>query len=339
MSSPRRRRAGFLAKLIVLAGSLLFCLLLVEIVARVIVGRGTMHLGTEMWKYAKYAKVRPTNPEIGHRNRPNVDIQLMGVNVKTESHGLRDPERSPQKPPGTYRIMVLGDSITFGWGVPYEQTFPRLLEKSLNANPPVAGQHYEVINTGVGNLNTAMEVAWFKEEGLKFSPDLVLLGWFLNDAEPTPIPTHNPLAYHSFAYVWLDSALDSLMRNTNARQSYREYYSGLFEDSQPGWQKCQRSLDDLAAVCAAHQIPWRVLLIPELHTQGKNYEFTAIHDKIRAICARLKVPSLELLDSIPEDGKPEQWWVCPSDAHPNGMANERMAALIDQKLREEHWVQ
>lgn len=335
-----RRRAKLILKIAIPLATLLICFLLIELVARVIIARGTMHLGIEMWKYAKHGKVRSTNPEIAHRNRPNIDRQLMGVNVKTDSHGLRSHiERTFEKPAGTYRILVLGDSITFGWGASYEKTFCRLLEQSLNANPPLPGRRFEVLNTGVGNTNTSMEVEYLKTEGIKFQPDYVLVGWFINDAEPTPVPTANWLAYHSFAFVWLDSALDSILRNTKTRATYREFYRGLYDEGRPGWEKSQRGFRDLAAFCAEKKLPCRVLLIPELHTLGAGYEFKDIHDKIRALAASVKLPTLELLDAFPGDGDPLRFWVCPSDAHPNDPANELMAAFIDRKLREERWLE
>lgn len=335
-----RRRAKLILKIAIPLATLLICFLLIELVARVIIARGTMHLGIEMWKYAKHGKVRSANPEIAHRNRPNIDRQLMGVNVKTDSHGLRSHvERTFEKPTGTYRILVLGDSITFGWGASYEKTFCHLLEQSLNANPPLSGRKFEVINTGVGNTNTSMEVEYFRTEGIKFQPDYVLVGWFINDAEPTPVPTANWLAYHSFAFVWLDSALDSILRNTKTRSTYREFYRGLYDDGRPGWVKSQRAFADLAAFCAEKKLPCRVLLIPELHTLGAGYEFKDIHDKIRALAASVKLPTLELLDAFPGDGDPMRFWVCPSDAHPNDPANELMAAFIDRKLREERWLE
>lgn len=330
------RRA--ILKITIALCTILVCLLMLEGFARIAIGRGTMHLGVEMWKYAKDVKLRSPNPEIGHRHRPNAHRFLMGVDVQTDSLGLRDVERSLEKPAGTERIVVLGDSITFGWGVPFESTFCHLLEKSLNANPPVPGRTFEVVNTGVGNSNTAMEVAYLKEEGWKLQPDLILVGWFINDAEPTPKPSENWFAYHSYAFVWLDSAIDGVMRNTKARQSYTDYYRGLYDDAQPGWPKCRRAFAELAAFCEKHKVPCRILLIPELHTIGPGYEFKDIHDEIRALCAQVKLPTLELLDAFPELGDPHQYWVCPGDAHPNARGNELMAAKIDRALREGKWL-
>lgn len=338
MNTPSRRLA-ILLRIFVPVVTVLLCLAVIEVIAHVIINRGTMHLGIEMWKYAKHGKDRSANPEIGHRNRANVDLQLMGVNVRTESHGLRDAvERPFEKPAGTYRILVLGDSITFGWGATYEKTFCHQLEVLLRATPLLAGRKIEVLNTGVGNSNTAMEIEYFKTEGIKFQPDLVLLAWFINDAEPTPVPTTGWLANNSFSYVWLDSALDGVLRNTNGRATYSEFYRGLYDEGRPGWTKCQQAFKDLAAFCVEKKLPCHVLLIPELHSLGLKYEFTDIHDKIRALAAECHLPTLELLDAFPDTGDPTRYWVSPGDAHPNDLGNTLMTAHIDRAMRGEQWL-
>ncbi|MFM7292335.1 MAG: SGNH/GDSL hydrolase family protein [Planctomycetia bacterium] len=304
-----------------------------ELVARMALTRPTMHLGVEMWKYAKSLKLRDVDPEVGHRHRPNAQRILMGVDVRTNSLGLRDVERQRDKPAATYRILVLGDSITFGWGVAFEKTFCQLVESSLNTDPPIPGCRFEVLNAGVGNLNTAMEVAYLKHAGVHLQPDLVLLAWFINDAEPPPVPRRGWLARHSYAYVWLDSASDSAMRRLIGRQDYRDYYTGLYRDENPGWTRCKHALRDLAAVCRDRGIPCRVLMIPELHSLGSAYEFRDVHDAVRRVCRQAGLPVLDLLEALPAVADARRYWVSPDDAHPNAEANDLLARAIDSDVR------
>ena len=72
---------------------------------------------------------------------------------------------------------MLGDSLTFGWGVPFGETTAKRLHMMLinDSTPPYGrGDPVEVINAGVGNYNPAMEVAWFFDEGVKYRPDVVV---------------------------------------------------------------------------------------------------------------------------------------------------------------------
>jgi len=65
----------------------------------------------------------------------------MGVDVHTDSLGFRDSERTLAKPANTTRIVMLGDSIVFGWGCPQNETMAARLEKSLNEHPITPGEN------------------------------------------------------------------------------------------------------------------------------------------------------------------------------------------------------
>jgi hypothetical protein len=100
------------------------------------------------------------------------------VDVVINSQGLRDVERaSYDKPPDTFRILLLGDSYVEGLRVPLEQTFGKVLEAELNAGAP-AGLRYEVVNAGVSGWGTDQQLLWLRSEGAKYQPDLILLAFF-----------------------------------------------------------------------------------------------------------------------------------------------------------------
>lgn len=111
---------------------------------------------------------------------PNLDLTFMRSQVVTNSHGMRDLPRSLKKPEGVYRIAVLGDSFTFGWGVEREEAYPAVLEKELNNNSGDS-MRYEVLNFGVPGYSTFQEVEQFLEKGSQFSPDAVLVFVIDND--------------------------------------------------------------------------------------------------------------------------------------------------------------
>jgi lysophospholipase L1-like esterase len=102
-----------------------------------------------------------------------------GTEVAISSQGLRDREYDAAHPPNTTRIVVLGDSVTFGPGVLAEETFSKQLEHRLNGLGD--GRRYEVINTGVIGYNTIQERARLERVGLQFQPDVVVLTFVVND--------------------------------------------------------------------------------------------------------------------------------------------------------------
>ncbi|MCX7670732.1 MAG: GDSL-type esterase/lipase family protein, partial [Anaerolineae bacterium] len=78
---------------------------------------------------------------------------------------------------GVWRILLLGDSYVEGLRVPLEQTFGKVLEARLNAGAS-ASLRYEVINAGVSGWGTDQQLLWWRAEGIKYRPDLVVLAFF-----------------------------------------------------------------------------------------------------------------------------------------------------------------
>lgn len=106
--------------------------------------------------------------------QPNTHYEWQGIPVDINSHGLRGPETSYEKPSDTFRILNLGDSVVMGWGVSEENTYGQQLEALLNENER-NDLHFEVINAGVPGWSLDNALAYFQAEGLKYKPDLVML--------------------------------------------------------------------------------------------------------------------------------------------------------------------
>src|SRR3989344_7830887 len=73
------------------------------------------------------------NPILLYELAPNTSSEYADSIVKINSEGLRDYEYRIKKPDNTFRIVVLGDSMVFGYGLDLEDTFPKFLERKLNA--------------------------------------------------------------------------------------------------------------------------------------------------------------------------------------------------------------
>jgi lysophospholipase L1-like esterase len=106
--------------------------------------------------------------------QPGSHYEWQGISVDINSHGLRGPETTYKKPPATFRILNLGDSVAMGWGVREEDTYGRQLEALLNEQGS-SDLRYQVINAGVPGWTQENELAYLQAEGLKFQADLVLL--------------------------------------------------------------------------------------------------------------------------------------------------------------------
>ena len=128
----------------------------------------------------KFAKTLP-DKIILQKLRAWKDIYKSNISETINSEGFRDYEHPVGKPNNTYRIIALGDSMTVGIGVSINYTWPKQVERKLNSlNLPI---HFEVLNFGIPGAGSLEEVKTFKEKGLKYSPDMVILQFYGNDFE------------------------------------------------------------------------------------------------------------------------------------------------------------
>lgn len=290
-----------------------------------------MQYDLEMWKYASRVKRVSENAELGHAHRPNARARLMGVDVATNSLGLRDREIDSARKPGTTRILMLGDSITLGWGVPQDLTVSQRLDRALRP------EGVEVINSGVGNYNTRMEAEYFLTEGHKLKPDIVVLNYFINDAEPIPSYDNSFLERHSKAYVYFSSRWDAAMRSTagSGRQTdWKTYYRNLYDEraNPGGWAGAEKAIERVAAFCRDNKIRFMIVDYPELR-ELRPYPFPDVPARLRALADRLGVPFVDLLPSV-QNEPPASLWVTVPDPHPNARATELFAAALLAPLRE-----
>lgn len=117
--------------------------------------------------------------ELGWRLRPNSEDLWGDVRVRINGKGLRGPELQYRKPPNVFRILYLGDSVTFGFMLEsYEETFPYVVETILEKR--FKGK-IETINAGVSGYSSWQEYIYLSREGIKYDPDLVIVSFALND--------------------------------------------------------------------------------------------------------------------------------------------------------------
>jgi hypothetical protein len=309
----------------VLAGTVLFFCFLSEAALRLKFAR-SLDFSMEMWKYAVQLKHPVPDPRLSFAHVPNGSAFLMGVPVSTNSHGLRDREYPEEKPQDVYRIVMLGDSTTFGWGVPESQTTAKILERELNSANIPGHRRFEVLNAGVGNYDTVQEYTHYLTYDRAFHPDLVILEYFINDAEPVPVERKPGLLGKSYLLAFVISRYDSGMRFTGRRPNWKEYYAGLYRDGSPGLEAAEKALVSLAAGTRDDRTQLLVTILPELHEINASYPFTREHQKIKNVLASNHVPVIDLIDGLRGHGPESSLWVTAEDDHPNGKANTLIVA-------------
>lgn len=162
---------------LLLVGTVLFTLLLIEVGHSIykLIRSSKSYFRIDQTTQERYLIPGMVREKKFIKNGPKITIRI-------NSLGWRDREISLEKKEDTFRIVALGDSITFGWGVELHETYVKQLETILKKQNSY--KNYEVINISIEDLGLQEELKLLKQFGLDFQPDLVLLGFYLNDARP-----------------------------------------------------------------------------------------------------------------------------------------------------------
>ncbi len=305
-----------------------FSLIIAELGLRFYLKFTTIY-GLEMHQYAKKLKEPSDIEGLTHQHRPSSEAELMGVNIKINKFGIRDNFTPRPKRNNEYRILVLGNSITMGWGVPYDSVFTTTLEKDLNHN--FKHLRYEVINSGIGNYNTVMESIYLNNILSKVDPNEIILHFYINDIEGISKHKSSFLIKHSylFAYMYLNLKQSAIFNFSNFK-STGEYYLDLYSKENQDRTKAENAILAINDLCIQKKIKFKVLIQPDLHDLSYDSNQFKCHLIIRNFLEKNNINYLDLFDdfSIVLKNKPEKFWVHPNDPHPNSSGHK----LISNKM-------
>jgi lysophospholipase L1-like esterase len=278
------------------------------------------------------SKVRGLSYEVA----PNVDTEARGMRIRTNSFGMRRGEPLPDGTPHLVRIAAIGDSFTFGFAVNQGQDFPAQLELLLNQDEPGGARRFDVLNFGVGGYSTVDEDAVLREKALAFKPDLVVLGYCLNDPQVDPI---EPLqVYFSEPAWWQYSELLRYIANKiHGREVKRygggNYYRYLHAPDGPCWPLVAGALDDIRDTCNARTIPVVLVILPMLTPKPwSEYGNTEIHQFVGEQARARGFHVLDLMDTM-KAYNPATLCTAADDPHFTPLGNQIAARAIEQFIR------
>lgn len=155
---------------------------LLSIVISLALALVVLEVGLRLIGLGPQPSIQRFDPELGWSKTPGAkgrrETREFDVTYEVNALGLRDdPMSSPQKPAGTYRVVMLGDSFVLGYTVDRHDLFVDQLDGWWRAE----GRPIDVINAGTEGYSTDQEVLWLDLHGREFAPDLVLLFAYEND--------------------------------------------------------------------------------------------------------------------------------------------------------------
>ncbi len=232
-------------------------------------------------------RCRQPSALLGYEHIPSCDR-----NEDINSYGLIGKEHKLKKDIGTYRILLLGDSIAEeGWSADS-------LESSLNANPQLNSKYkFEIWNSGVGSYDVRRYYLYLKHKGLNYNPDMVMIFFCLNDFDLNiniyyktndgAVAYYFPLKAiskkyivspflmrHSYLYRFIVLHLDSYLLNKDRRPGVDEqeedvrYYLGMIKD-----------------IFAEKKIPLLAVIFPYLKplSEYNDYQYRGYRNILRVV--------------------------------------------------------
>jgi len=281
--------------------------LLFFVIAAIVLGDRMLlvKFGLPLWEY---------DAELHFRHRPGIERTTHrggdgnGV-YRINSYGHHDGEFPVEKPEGEFRGVLIGDSVTMGYGLTYSKTFAAHLERLLEARDERHRSH-QVINTGVHGYSSRQERK-ILEESLRFEPDFIAVGFCMNDVtEPLVVDERLGgigLDYHGVTqtgnrirgYLMNETGTGRLLQAIQARskrldaekrresfnvEQMAQYTLDDPEFAEP-WESVLKELDQMYSIARSDGIPLVLLIFP--------FEFQLLREDLRHPQAILRRHAVE----------------------------------------------
>ncbi|HOW27531.1 MAG TPA: SGNH/GDSL hydrolase family protein [Elusimicrobiota bacterium] len=271
-----------------------------------------------------------------YRNTPNYRTSQIHIN----SLGFRGDEFTPRKPERVWRIVALGDSCTFGWGLPDGDTYPARLADRLARE---CKKEVSVINAGVPGYSSWQTARWLQTELFGYDPDIVTVyvGW--NDLfEARPGSGGDVEGRKRRAYLLRKSRLLAEIRTAFVWYRSRiegTYHPDFYEDYRPAFFETQLT----KILSEAKKRGVRVVLcsLPTAYQKGDERadpyierdrrRFEILYERYNAVLRRMaERHEAEWLDLAgPMNGRKELFL---DFCHPSARGNEVISGLLTRTL-------
>ncbi len=271
------------------------------------------------------------------------------TSVTTNELGFRSPPLKEYLD-APRRLLVLGDSVAFGWGVSAEESWPHILQGLLNRSSDDSNR-VGVMNTGTVGYGTCHEASVLREQGSRLRPDLIVLQFFPNDLfENYSYQTRSKLnrflersnLYELGRDIWRrlrgsetysrrDRLAEEDPRKLSRRIARKDFGTNkeeaVFSDRHPeilsaGWRKTARALSTIDSLTTALHADLYVVAFPSPKQVEGVTESTVFQDSLETICKRFQTPFLDLLDILAETE--ENYF----GTHPSAVGHKKAAETI-----------
>jgi lysophospholipase L1-like esterase len=277
-------------------------------------------------KEARHARansiwIKSANPAIIYQHRPNYWRNAIRY---TERHGILRPTDAPrERVPGTFRVVVLGDSVAAAIALPYRRRVFTLVEQGLSGPE---GRQAEVLNFGVNGYSTSQEAAMLEEIVAPFTPDMIILQYCINDFTPAAWFRDPPS-------LLVDLVASRYDRSVIYGYPDASYFEEQYRTDERGWSNVRTGLAKIGGYSRSRSIPALLVIFPLFERTGWHRGAASRrHAQVQQLGQSSGFEVLDLLpvyDKYPVGKIRHERW---DNLHPNELGHRLAAEAILRKL-------
>lgn len=280
-----------------------------------------------------------SDPVLPFLMKPNSQGKsIYGKILRINNHGLRGPDIDLFKDIDKKRILILGDSVTFGYCLDYEDTFSGILEKQLVSSKKFQG---EVINAGHIGFNIKDSANYYKIYGNKFNPDIIIIAVNRSDntSQSLDYLIKDGISYSKNSkWIFIPPFIKNILRKSSlymtiglvkARIEYRKVIAQSVDASTSMIDSVKIDLKNLKKHAINFDTPLWIVAVPNERDVIKGEYQEKFLDDLRKYSEKLNIPFIDTL----QDFKKDQQNYCLNDqAHPSKVGHSIIANNLYEKV-------
>ena len=303
--------------------------------------------GYTPYYYDAYAYVPSQNPEILYELRPGFRGLYAGVPISINSQGFRGREVLIPSGNRPFRVLTIGDSITFGQGVLDDETMAEQLRTRLQGRTELP---VDVVNLGVPGYNTCQELSIYRDRGVQLAHDVVLLFYYENDTEPPIFAIDNGVVVSPdvrtgflgeiaawarkrdvvYNLVW--TRWQNLKQRFGTGRNNLQHIADKFDEKNAGWQRSKACLADLISLAKTQSV--RVMVVPFPVVGFLSERPYPLDRYIRTVCEAAVTRGSECFNVVPMLQEPGlRPTVSSVEDHPSAQVYERIVKQLATLLK------
>jgi len=245
------------------------------------------------------------------------------------AQGLRDDRPAGPKAPGEKRLLVLGDSVTFGATVRTDEAYPRVLEGELAR----AGRPWRVLNAGVTSYDAAQEADWLELFGWQLEPDVVAIAFCRNDVYPSDRGNGRLRTATSAPVCWLtEHSLATFCLERGLWYGRERLSRGLRRQSTPpSFGVVEEAYRGLSASARDHSVPVVLIVFPTRNLiEGR--ESDDYSERLQRLGQEFGWGVIDLDEAFRDDAA--SLFLPDDPVHPNAAGYRRAGQYLARRLTE-----